>query len=164
MVGDDKYLLLGRTIVPDPTLFGTAFVPITHDSFRYWKAQIARASARDWNDRVTEIQRIQQGARLQHHPDDDDPYPPDRPSLLHQSRQPGAGRARYNLAKIRPSHFNAAPTAASNERQIVAARPASLPSTAISTVATAQNTRVHPQPPVASWAKPASGGPAAANE
>ena len=59
IVGNEKYLMLGRTIVPDPTLYGTAFAPITHDTFRYWKARSLEHLAR-LNDRVIEIQRIQQ--------------------------------------------------------------------------------------------------------
>lgn len=92
MVGNDKYLLLGRTIVPDPTLFGTAFVPITHDSFRYWKATSLEHLQR-LNDRVIEIQRIRQEFGYCAIPDDDDPYPPYRPSLLQQPEQPGAAGA-----------------------------------------------------------------------
>jgi hypothetical protein len=86
IVGSDKYLLLGRTIVPDPTLFGTAFVPITRDTFRYWKARSLEHSQR-LNDRVMEIQRIQQELGYCALPDDDDPHPPYRPALLQLSNE-----------------------------------------------------------------------------
>ena len=36
--GENRFLLLGRTIVPEPTLFGTAFLPLTADTFRFWRA------------------------------------------------------------------------------------------------------------------------------
>ncbi|MGY3489767.1 hypothetical protein ACVW1C_007650 [Bradyrhizobium sp. USDA 4011] len=52
-------MLLGRTIVPDATLFGTAFVPITFDTFRSWKVRSIEHLQR-LNDRVMEIHRIQQ--------------------------------------------------------------------------------------------------------
>ncbi|SEC27640.1 zinc/iron-chelating domain-containing protein [Bradyrhizobium erythrophlei] len=88
IVGDGRYLLLGRTIVPDPTLFGTAFVPITHDTFRYWKARSLEHLQR-LNDRVMEIQRIQQEFGYCAIPDDDDPSPPYRPALLQRSKELG---------------------------------------------------------------------------
>ncbi|QPF88209.1 YkgJ family cysteine cluster protein [Bradyrhizobium genosp. L] len=89
IVGDDRYLLLGRTIVPDPTLFGTAFVAITRDTFRYWKARSLEHLQR-LNERVMEIQRIQQEFGSCAIPDDDDPHPPYRPALLALSREMGA--------------------------------------------------------------------------
>jgi hypothetical protein len=86
IVGDDRYLLLGRTIVPDPTLFGTAFVPITNETFRYWKATSLEHLQR-LNERVMEIQRIQQEIGYCAIPDDDDPRPPYRPALLELSNR-----------------------------------------------------------------------------
>jgi len=77
--------MLGRTIVPDPTLYGTAFAPITHDTFRYWKARSLEHLAR-LNDRVIEIQRIQQEFGYCALPEDDDPQPPYRPALLELSK------------------------------------------------------------------------------
>ncbi|UGY15288.1 YkgJ family cysteine cluster protein [Bradyrhizobium septentrionale] len=91
IVGDDRYLLLGRTIVPDPTLFGTAFVPITHDTFHYWKAK-SLENLRRLNDRVMEIQRIQQEFGYCAIPEDDEPTPPYRPALLENSKQLRAAR------------------------------------------------------------------------
>ena len=85
IVGSERYLLLGRTIVPDPTLFGTAFVPMTHDTFHYWKARSLEHLQR-LNDRVMEIQRIQQEFGSCAVPEDDDPHPPYRPALLELSR------------------------------------------------------------------------------
>jgi Fe-S-cluster containining protein len=87
VVGSDKFLLLGRTVVPDPTLFGTAFVPITPETFHYWKAR-SQEHAQRLHDRVTEIQRIQQEFGYCAIPDDDDPYPPYRPALLRLSKNP----------------------------------------------------------------------------
>jgi hypothetical protein len=89
IVGDERYLLLGRTIVPDPTLFGTAFAPITHDTFRFWKARSLEHLQR-LNERVMEIQRIQQEFGYCALPDDDDPHPPYRPALLELSKETGA--------------------------------------------------------------------------
>lgn len=89
IVGDDRYLLLGRTIVPDPTLFGTAFVPLTRDTFHYWKAKSLDHLHR-LNERVMEIQRIQQEFGSCAIPDDDDPHPPYRPALLELSQRLGA--------------------------------------------------------------------------
>lgn len=80
-VGYDKFLLLGRTIVPDPTLFGTAFIPVTSDTFRYWKARSPEHLQR-LNERIAEIHRIRQEFGRCSIPDDDDPYPPYRPALL----------------------------------------------------------------------------------
>ncbi|MBR0694563.1 YkgJ family cysteine cluster protein [Bradyrhizobium lablabi] len=85
VVGSDKFLLLGRTIVPDPTLFGTAFVPLAHEKFHYWKARSLEHLQR-LNERVVEIQRIQQEFGYCALPDDDDPYPPYRPALLQLSQ------------------------------------------------------------------------------
>src|SRR6185437_12147031 len=39
VAGSDKFLLLGRTAVPDPTPFGTALMPSTPETFHYWKAR-----------------------------------------------------------------------------------------------------------------------------
>lgn len=86
IVGDERYLLLGRTIVSDPTLFGTAFVPITRDTFHFWKAK-SLEHLRRLNDRVMEIQSIRQEFGYCAIPDDDDPYPPYRPTLLEPARQ-----------------------------------------------------------------------------
>jgi hypothetical protein len=86
-VGSDKFLLLGRTAVPDPTLFGTAFVPVTSETFRYWRAQ-SQEHAQRLNERAAEIQRIQQEFGYCAIPDDDDPYPPYRPALLRLSKHP----------------------------------------------------------------------------
>ncbi|MCC8963217.1 YkgJ family cysteine cluster protein [Bradyrhizobium sp. Pear76] len=91
IVGHDRYLLLGRTIVPDPTLFGTAFVPITFDTFRYWKARSLEHLQR-LNDRVMEIHRIQQEFGHCAIPDDDNPSPPYRPTLIQLSREIGVIR------------------------------------------------------------------------
>src|SRR5690348_14303607 len=85
VAGPDKFLLLGRTVVPDPTLFGTAFVPVTAETFRYWKARSPEHLQR-LNERVMEIQRIQQQFGYCAIPDDDDPYPPYRPDLLRLSQ------------------------------------------------------------------------------
>ncbi|MGY4419550.1 hypothetical protein ACVWY2_001975 [Bradyrhizobium sp. JR6.1] len=83
-------MLLGRTIVPDPTLFGTAFVPITFDTFRYWKAS-SNEHLQRLNDRVMEIHRIQQefGYCAIPDDDDDDPSPPYRTALLQRSKELG---------------------------------------------------------------------------
>jgi Fe-S-cluster containining protein len=86
-VGSDKFLLLGRTAVPDPTLFGTAFVPVTPETFRYWRAR-SQEHAQRLNERAAQIQRIQQEFGYCAIPDDDDPYPPYRPALLRLSKHP----------------------------------------------------------------------------
>lgn len=81
-VGDsDKFLLLGRTIVPEPTLFGTAFLPVARETFRYWKARSPEHLQR-LQERVGEIQRIREEFGYCAIPEDDDPYPPYRPTLL----------------------------------------------------------------------------------
>jgi len=85
IVGAERYLLLGRTIVPDPTLFGTAFVPNGRETFHYWKAKSLEHLAR-LNERVMEIHRIQQEFGDCAIPLDDDPRPPYRPALLELSR------------------------------------------------------------------------------
>lgn len=92
VVGSDRFLLLGRTIVPDPTLFGTAFLPVTPETFRYWKAR-SQEHLQRLHERVAEIGRIQQefGYCAIPDDDDDDPYPPYRPALLELSRRPAAG-------------------------------------------------------------------------
>jgi Fe-S-cluster containining protein len=92
VVGADRFLLLGRTIVSDPTLFGTAFLPVTADTFRYWKARSPEHLQR-LHERIAEMQRVQQEFGSCAIPDDDDPYPPYRPALLHLSGHPGAGSA-----------------------------------------------------------------------
>jgi Fe-S-cluster containining protein len=92
VAGSDKFLLLGRTAVPEPTLFGTAFVPVGGDTFRYWKAR-SQEHAQRLNERVVEIQRIQQEFGACAIPDDDDPYPPYRPELLRLSKHPPAESA-----------------------------------------------------------------------
>jgi hypothetical protein len=85
-VGDsDKYLLLGKTVVPEPTLFGTAFLPVAAETFRYWKANSAEHLQR-LQERVNEIQRVRQQYGYCAIPEDDDPYPPYRPALLELSK------------------------------------------------------------------------------
>ena len=79
--GDEKFLLLGRTVVPDPTPFGTSFVPLSSDSFHFWKAR-SEEHARRLNERAAEMERIQQEFGFCGIPNDDDPYPPYRPALL----------------------------------------------------------------------------------
>jgi hypothetical protein len=81
VVGPERFLLLGRTVVPDPTLFGTAFVPLTPDTFAYWKARSPEHLQR-LNARVAEIHRVRQEFGACAIPEDDDPYPPYRPALL----------------------------------------------------------------------------------
>jgi hypothetical protein len=85
VVGSDKFLLLGRTVVPDPTVFGTAFLPVTPDTFRYWKARSQEHLGR-LHDRTAEIQRIRQEFGYCAIPEDDEPYPPYRPDLLRLSK------------------------------------------------------------------------------
>jgi hypothetical protein len=92
IVGDEKFLLLGRTVVPDPTPFGTALLPVSHDTFRYWKARSPEQLHR-LNERVVEIQRIRDEFGYCAIPDDDDPYPPYRPALLRLSKNPQAESA-----------------------------------------------------------------------
>ncbi len=87
--GSDKFLLLGRTVVPDPTLFGTAFLPVAAETFRYWKAR-SQEHLHRLHDRITEIQRIREEFGYCAIPDDDDPYPPYRPALLELSKIPPA--------------------------------------------------------------------------
>lgn len=87
VAGADRFLLLGRTIVPEPTLFGTAFLPITPDTFRYWKATSPEHLQR-LNERVAEIQRIREEFGYCAIPEDDDPYPPYRAALLELSKRP----------------------------------------------------------------------------
>lgn len=91
-VGYDKFLLLGRTIVPDPTLFGTAFMPVTPETFRYWKAT-SQEHLHRLHERVAEIQRIREEFGRCAIPDDDDPYPPYRPALLELSKISDATKA-----------------------------------------------------------------------
>jgi hypothetical protein len=83
--GSEKYLLLGRTIVPEPTLHGTAFLPVARETFRYWKARSPEHLQR-LHERVGEIQRIRQEFGYCAIPEDDDPYPPYRPALLELSK------------------------------------------------------------------------------
>ena len=92
VAASDRFLLLGRTAVPDPTVFGTAFVPVTAETFRYWKAR-SQEHAQRLNERVMEIQRIRQQFGYCAIPDDDDPHPPYRPALLRLSRHPHADTA-----------------------------------------------------------------------
>ena len=91
-VGYDKFLLLGRTIVPDPTLFGTAFLPVARETFRYWKAR-SQEHLQRLHERVGEIQRIREEFGYCAIPDDEDPYPPYRPALLELSKIPQPGSA-----------------------------------------------------------------------
>jgi hypothetical protein len=84
VVGSDKFALLGRTIVPEPTPFGIAFVPVSPDTFRFWKAN-SQEHLQRLNHRVNEIQRIRQEFGYCALPEDDDPYPPYRPTLLELS-------------------------------------------------------------------------------
>ena len=81
VVGSDKFALLGRTIVPNPTPFGIAFVPVAPDTFRFWKAR-SQEHLQRLNDRVNEIHRIRQEFGHCAIPEDDDPYPPYRSILL----------------------------------------------------------------------------------
>jgi hypothetical protein len=83
--GSEKFLLLGRTIVPEPTLFGTAFLPVAAETFRYWKARSPEHLQR-LQGRVNEIQNIRQEYGYCAIPEDDDPYPPYRPTLLELSK------------------------------------------------------------------------------
>jgi hypothetical protein len=83
--GSEKYLLLGRTVVPEPTPFGTAFLPVARETFRYWKATSPEHLGR-LHERVNEIQRIRNEFGYCAIPEDDDPYPPYRPALLELSK------------------------------------------------------------------------------
>ena len=83
--GDEKFLLLGRTVVPEPTSFGTAFLPVAAETFRYWKARSPEHLQR-LQGRVNEIQSIRQEYGYCAIPEDDDPYPPYRPTLLELSK------------------------------------------------------------------------------
>jgi hypothetical protein len=85
VAGSDRFLLLGRTIVPDPTLFGTAFLPVAPATFRYWKAR-SQEHLQRLHGRIAEIERIRQEFGYCAVPDDDDPYPPYRPELLRLSK------------------------------------------------------------------------------
>jgi Fe-S-cluster containining protein len=85
VAGSQKFLLLGRTIVPEPTLFGTAFMPVTSETFRYWKATSQEHLLR-LHERIAEIQRIREEFGSCAIPDDDDPYPPYRAALLELSK------------------------------------------------------------------------------
>jgi Fe-S-cluster containining protein len=89
VVGSEKFLLLGRTVVPDPTLFGTAFLPVSLETFRYWKAR-SQEHLRRLHDRIAEIERIREELGYCAIPDDDDPYPPYRPALLQLTKNPQA--------------------------------------------------------------------------
>jgi hypothetical protein len=92
VAGSGKFLLLGRTVVPEPTLFGTAFLPVARDTFRYWKAKSPEHLQR-LNDRVAQIASIRQQFGYCAIPEDDDPYPPYRPALLELSKLPNEVRA-----------------------------------------------------------------------
>lgn len=89
--GANRFLLLGKTIVSDPTLFGTAFLPLTTDTFRFWKATSAEHLQR-LHERVAEIERIRQefGSCAIPENEDDDPQPPYRPALLRLSNHASA--------------------------------------------------------------------------
>ncbi|HEX9213549.1 MAG TPA: YkgJ family cysteine cluster protein [Bradyrhizobium sp.] len=84
--GANRFLLLGRTIVPDPTLFGTAFLPLTADTFRFWKAT-SQEHLQRLHERIAEIERIRQefGSCAIPANEDDDPTPPYRSALLRLS-------------------------------------------------------------------------------
>jgi len=84
--GENRFLLLGRTIVPEPTLFGTAFLPLTTDTFRFWRATSTEHLQR-LHERIAEIERIRQefGSCAIPENEDDDPQAPYRPALLRQS-------------------------------------------------------------------------------
>jgi len=84
--GENRFLLLGRTIVPEPTLFGTAFLPLTTDTFRFWRATSPEHLQR-LHERIAEIERIRQefGSCAIPENEDDDPQAPYRPALLRQS-------------------------------------------------------------------------------
>jgi hypothetical protein len=84
--GADRFLLLGRTVVPHPTPFGTAFLPLAADTFRFWRATSAEHLQR-LHERIAEIERIRQEFGSCVIPDDadDDPCPPYRPALLRLS-------------------------------------------------------------------------------
>jgi hypothetical protein len=92
IVGSDKFLVLGRTIVPNPTLYGTAFLPVARETFRYWKAR-SQDHLHRLNARITEIQRIREEFGYCAIPEDDDPYPPYRTALLQLSKIPPAESA-----------------------------------------------------------------------
>ncbi|MDH2349292.1 YkgJ family cysteine cluster protein [Bradyrhizobium sp. SSUT112] len=82
----DRFLLLGRTVVPEPTLFGTAFLPLTADTFRFWRAKSPEHLQR-LHERIAEIERIRQefGSCAIPSNEDDDPQAPYRPALLRLS-------------------------------------------------------------------------------
>ncbi|MFK4650954.1 bacterioferritin-associated ferredoxin [Bradyrhizobium japonicum] len=84
--GENRFLLLGRTIVPEPTLFGTAFLPLATDTFRFWRATSPEHLQR-LHERIAEIERIRQefGSCAIPENEDDDPQAPYRPALLRQS-------------------------------------------------------------------------------
>ena len=84
--GADRFLLLGRTVVPEPTLFGTAFVPLTADTFQFWRATSPEHLQR-LHERITEMERIRQefGSCAIPANEDDDPQAPYRPALLRLS-------------------------------------------------------------------------------
>ncbi|MCK1304569.1 MULTISPECIES: YkgJ family cysteine cluster protein [unclassified Bradyrhizobium] len=84
--GARRFLLLGRTVVPEPTLFGTAFLPLTADTFRFWRAKSPEHLQR-LHERIAEIERIRQefGSCTIPSNEDDDPQAPYRPALLRLS-------------------------------------------------------------------------------
>ena len=84
--GTERFLLLGRTAVPDPTPFGTAFLPLTADTFRFWKTTSPEHLQR-LHERIAEIERIRQefGSCAIPETEDDDPQAPYRPALLRLS-------------------------------------------------------------------------------
>jgi Fe-S-cluster containining protein len=83
---ENRFLLLGRTVVPDPTPSGTAFLPLTPDTFRFWRATSPEHLQR-LHERIAEIERIRRefGSCAIPPNEDDDPVPPYRPALLRLS-------------------------------------------------------------------------------
>jgi len=55
----DRFLLLGSTIIIEPTPFGTAFLPLTADTFRFRRAT-SPEHLRQLHERIAEIERIRQ--------------------------------------------------------------------------------------------------------
>ncbi len=82
----DRFLLLGRTIVPEPTPFETAFLPLTADAFRFWRATSPEHLRRQ-HERIAEIERIRQefGSCAIPENEDDDSQAPYRSALLRLS-------------------------------------------------------------------------------
>ena len=84
--GTERFLLLGRTVVPEPTSFGTAFLPLTADTFAFWRAKSPEHLLR-LHERIAEIERIRQefGSCSIPANEDDDPQAPYRSALLRLS-------------------------------------------------------------------------------